>query len=828
MSGKSVEQDTNKPTPQNSGRSVWSICLYVLLGLIAVLVLAIGVVVAMLGPIVEAYVEKHDRELLGRELTMDNLRVKLFTGEVSVENLTLYEADDAEIFASVGKLETEVDVWALLDSHVAIPRVWLGELSANIVQSPEAFNFDSLIGFIAETYSSDDVEEESDESSWRIDIENIAAENSSLVYYDTALDQYWRLTGVNLATPRLILEDEPMDIETSMMVNDRAALCGALGLSLSTLDFCFEGQVRGFVLEDIYKYVVEAVNLESLEGVVTADCSLRGNLSDILAMDIVGEVDGENIAVLGPDGGNIFSAESLTLAFDRLNIEQQVYDFRAVKADGYATQICFNSDGGTNFDTLFYGEPELSVETSSDLIGDDIYDVRERVTVTTSEEVAPMSDMVLTIDTLRLTGGELRYVDNTMHRPFDYSLSDISIRSTNFELMGKNQISLRAQLPKQGSAMVVWEGSLADFYNQNILATLSNVDMQGLSTYIEHFTAFPVTSGNMTFRSQNVIANGELSGVNQLGTYNLAVGKKNPDIEVEYDVPMKLGIYVLTDRNKHIDVELPISGNIASPEFSLRKVIWRAIGNLLLKVAASPFEWMTDDKQDAFRHIDIDILATGLDSEHYARIDTMAMTLKSDTTLRVRLTPKVNYKRAVQRISELNLKMACYNASKDRDSAYLDMLDFVRIKDMKLSGSDIRAYADSVLINRGISPAGMSTQAKAKLLYGDLADQQLAQMLGHYNRIVSRYVEFQHKELADSAFVVQDVTLDDIKGYGGKDRYVVSLVIDGNEVEVTAEDEESAAEESETLFTDVEDAATEPEEQEAAIDSDGVSEAASE
>ena len=76
--------------------------------------------------------------------------------------------------------------------------------------------------------------------------------------------------------------------------------------------------------------------------------------------------------------------------------------------------------------------------------------------------------------------------------------------------------------------------------------------------------------------------------------------------------------------------------------------------------------------------------------------------------------------------------------------------------------------------------------------------------------------------------MVQDVTLVDIKGYGGKDRFVVSLVIDGNEVEVTAEDEESAAEESETLFTDVEDAATEPEEQVAAIDSDGVSEAASE
>ncbi len=815
MSNNTVEHETNaEQRPMDTprpGRGVLRVCLYVLVGLVAVLVMAVGVVVAMLGPIVEAYVEEHDRELIGRELTMDNLHIKLFSGDVSVENLTLYEADGVEVFASVGNLATEVDVWALLDSHVAIPRVCLSGLSANIVQSPETFNFDSLIDFIAETYSSEEVEEQSDKSSWRIDIENISTEESSLAYYDTALDQYWRLTDVAISTPRLVLEGEPMDIDASMVVNDRARLCGALELSLSTLDFSFDGEIEGFALEDIYKYVVSTVNLESLEGVVTADCSLSGNLSNILAMDIVGSVAGENIAVSGPDGGNIFSAESLNLVLDRLNIDEQVYDFNSVKAKGYATQICFNADGGTNFDMLFYGEPELSVESSNNLVGDDIYDVRERVTVTTSDDVAPMRDMVFTIDTLRLSGGSLRYADNTMHRPFDYALSDISIRSTNFELMGKNQISLRAQLPKQGSAMVVWEGSLADFYNQNILATLSNVDMHGLSTYVEHFTAFPVTSGNMTFRSQNVITNGELSGVNQLDTYNLAVGKKNRSIDVEYDVPMKLGVYVLTDRNKHIDVELPISGNITSPEFSLRKVIWRAIGNLLLKVVASPFEWMAGDKQDAFRHIDIDILTTGLDSEHYARIDTMAMTLKNDTTLRVRLTPKVNYKRAVQRISELNLKMACYNASRERDSTFIDMLDFVRIKDMKLSGSDIRAYADSLLISRGISPVGMTTQAKAKLLYGDLADQQLEQMLGHYNRIVSRYVEFQHKELKDSAFVVKDVTLDDIKDYGGKDRYAVSLIIDGDEVEVASEEEDAAeAEEHDTIFTDAEDAAIVP------------------
>ena len=58
----------------------WRITLVALLVLLGVVVSALAVVVSMLGPIVEAYVEKHDRELLGREVTMDDLHIRLFKG----------------------------------------------------------------------------------------------------------------------------------------------------------------------------------------------------------------------------------------------------------------------------------------------------------------------------------------------------------------------------------------------------------------------------------------------------------------------------------------------------------------------------------------------------------------------------------------------------------------------------------------------------------------------------------------------------------------------------------------------------------------------------
>ena len=93
---------------------------------------------------------------------------------------------------------------------------------------------------------------------------------------------------------------------------------------------------------------------------------------------------------------------------------------------------------------------------------------------------------------------------------------------------------------------------LNDFYNQNLLASLTNVDMKDFTPYLEYFTAFPITAGNLTFRSQNVITNGDLSGINMLDTYKFAVGQKDKTMDAEYNLPLKLGLYVLTDSKEHL------------------------------------------------------------------------------------------------------------------------------------------------------------------------------------------------------------------------------------------------------------------------------------
>lgn len=780
---------TEKGEAQNSKpRRRWLKRTLIALGVVLLLVIiAVAVVLCYLGPIVEKYVEKNDIELIGRRLEMDNLSINLFKGNATVDNVILYEEDDTTPFAEIGRAELSLDIWDILDDHIHVTRAHFVNPVIRIDQQGSEFNFDDMLMYIIAKYI---MPEDDDDSEWQVTIENVSIEGGNLAYHDHDIDQRWVLSEMQLSTPNLIIDNAMSHIDASMRINEAAQLEGKLDINCDNFDFLFDGSLAEFSLADTYKYWTPYLNIGSVGGIADAQMLLKGNVLDIFSMDITGKLTARDFAISDRRGGNLLSATTLSTEVEELNINAERYILRTLHADGFATQMLIAEDGTTNLDDLFYGEPEVSVETTTESLGDDMYDVKERVTITTSEEVAPFSDMTLRIGDMRLSGGNVLFADNTMHKPFEYRLRNISIESQNFDLMSKNSLTLRANLQHQGSALIQWEGSLTDFYNQNLLAMLTNVDMRDFSPYVEHFTAFPVTAGNLTFRSQNVVTNGELSGVNNLGTHNFNVGKKDKSLDAEYNLPMKFGIFILTDNKQNISLDLPITGRIDSPEFSYRKIIMKAIGNVLLKVVAAPFTWMAGDKQNAFKHIDVDLLEAGFNAEHYARMDEMAAALKEDNTIKVRLTQRVNYDRARYRLADLDLKIAYYNSTQQNADERMDMLDFERIREMRLSRKEVAAFADSQLVARGIDPARLTAENKAMALYGDMVDKQLSDLMTHRNRIMREYMEFQHSDMPTEAFLINDVVLEDMKNYVGKDRYTVTLIIDDEEIELAPTEEE--------------------------------------
>ena len=90
MSGdKHITTPEEEMVSRSSAERRWSIGTILLVAIYAVVslaVMAIAAVIIWLGPMVEAYVEKHATELVGRKITMDNLSVKLLSGDIRAEN----------------------------------------------------------------------------------------------------------------------------------------------------------------------------------------------------------------------------------------------------------------------------------------------------------------------------------------------------------------------------------------------------------------------------------------------------------------------------------------------------------------------------------------------------------------------------------------------------------------------------------------------------------------------------------------------------------------------------------------------------------------------
>ena len=66
---------------------------------------------------------------------------------------------------------------------------------------------------------------------------------------------------------------------------------------------------------------------------------------------------------------------------------------------------------------------------------------------------------------------------------------------------------------------------------------------------------------------------------------------------------MLLAVALLTDRNGGIDIDLPVSGTLCDPQFSVGAILWQAIVNLLGKALMAPFALSSGGGADALSQV---------------------------------------------------------------------------------------------------------------------------------------------------------------------------------------------------------------------------------
>ena len=614
----------------------------IILGCILVLLIA---AVLFVSPIAKWYIEKHDKELIGRELTIGKLWVNVVSGTVKLENVTLYEDDAKTSFVSFDHFDTRIKVRDLFDNRLWVKHALLSGLKVNIQQDRTWFNFDSMV----QHFASDEPKEPSEPSNFGLIFNDITIEKSYLRYTDLDIGSEFNLRDIAIHVPFVDLSDMKTNVGLDLCLADSATLHTDLRLSQNAEEYFVNLKINDLGIDIIEPYLQQTLAVDSLQGQLSLDLSAEGRTEHILDFDMTGDIVLNDLSLCDNNGYRLGYIDSIWTDIGRFNLNQNVLDLNRLAISGVRTEYIVNADSTTNFD-LFLGHVYHQDTTVFEKVIDTV--------AAAIEEVQDRKTLVIGIKELQIDKINLEYQDHTLPTPFIYEVSDISIKSNHFTLTGDNAVNLNAKLNNEGRLAMQWQGDVHGLENHDLTLMLSNVKLTDFSPYVEQMFGYPLEDGTLSFRSQNKIVNGNLEGINKLQLASPTVGKKMKQVKPQYPkIPLKLGLYLLTDKDHNVSIDLPISGNLNDPQFSYRKALLKVLGNLLVKVVTTPFRLFSDDD---IQYIPFDLLHPDFSADEYAMLDNVASTMSVQPNLSVVFEQRVNYEETVQRLCNLMLKRDFY------------------------------------------------------------------------------------------------------------------------------------------------------------------------
>jgi hypothetical protein len=197
----------------------------------------------------------------------------------------------------------------------------------------------------------------------------------------------------------------------------------------------------------------------------------------------------------------------------------------------------------------------------------------------------------VTVERVRIEGGSMDFADLSLVLPFAtrvHALNGVIVGLAS-DPDSRTTLELDGRVDEFGSVKI--NGALSAFRPKvftDIDVVFRNVAMPTLSAYSATFAGRRIAAGTMDLDLEYKIDRGALVGENKVVLTKLQLGER-VESPGAMRLPLDLAIAILSDSQGRIDIELPVRGNVDSPEFSYGQVVWTALTRLLTRIVTSPF-----------------------------------------------------------------------------------------------------------------------------------------------------------------------------------------------------------------------------------------------
>jgi hypothetical protein len=342
----------------------------------------------------------------------------------------------------------------------------------------------------------------------------------------------------------------------------------------------------------------------------------------------------------------------------------QVADFGAVERDGQQDLLKWKSLGldALQFDLepfqLRIGEINLTEFYSRLILGADGKINLQKLTVQKEEQKGepPAQDKpaetpaataasdaaapkAITIGKINLKDGNIQFSDFFIKPNYSANLTTVQGAISELKPEVPGDLDLQARL--DNAAPVEIKGKINPLSKDlflDIVADAKEIELNPMSPYSVKYVGYGIEKGKLSFNVKYKVENRKLSAENKIILNQLTFGEK-VESPTATKLPVLLAVALMKDRNGVIDVDLPISGSLDDPQFSVGGIVLRLVINLITRAVTAPFSLLASafggggSSGDELSYIEFDNGRANLDDPDRAKIATLAKALNNRPAL---------------------------------------------------------------------------------------------------------------------------------------------------------------------------------------------------
>jgi len=563
--------------------------------------------------------------------------------------------------ASIRKLDVQDAVVDVAQQAVRLGRVLVSQPRAAVTRGADGrWMVQDWLKASAEEQPAPDSAGASPQHSWLVGVADARVVGGTLAFQDAAVTPpvALQLTGLGAQIQNFSSTgNAPMRTSLSARIGHAGTEPGTLSWrgSVALAPLQVNGDVKAvrLPLHAASPYLADVLNV----AVLRADAGFEGNLqlaqrTAAMAVDVRGDLRLDDVQVQTLAQAEPFKPAEDLLTWKSLDVSglalalapgaRARVDVAGTALSDFYARMVLDASGRLNLQDVVKSTPAGATGSGT-----------SRVNSGTASATAPsqtaagdntLGKPMIHVGPVSLVGGRINFTDRFIQPNYSADLSELVGRLSAFSSERVNDTPELADLElrgrAQGTASLEALGKINPLVQPialDIAGKVRDLELAPLSTYSAHYAGYGIERGKLSVDvTYRVTPDGELNANNKIVLNQLKFGEQIPN--AAKTLPVKLAVALLADRNGVIDVDLPISGSLNDPQFRLMPLVFKIIGNLIVKAITAPFSLLASafgGGGDELSMVAFDAGSTALSDAAKANLGKVAKALQERPALKM-------------------------------------------------------------------------------------------------------------------------------------------------------------------------------------------------